>query len=116
MVTSYEIVWATARRAPNIEYLEFDAQPDHRIEYTERLDVAKINSMPMLRFSSGCGIGRGIHNDNARNSDRVGAIINKVADVFSGRRGSLMKSFMASAKGCRIPYGPTMLGPLRSCI
>lgn len=32
IVTSYEIVCATARRAPNIEYLELDAHPDHRIE------------------------------------------------------------------------------------
>lgn len=32
MVTSYEIVWATARRAPNIEYFELEAHPDHRIE------------------------------------------------------------------------------------
>lgn len=31
-VTSYEIVWATARSAPINAYLEFDAQPDHRIE------------------------------------------------------------------------------------
>ena len=44
IVTSYEIVCATARRAPNIEYLELDAQPHHRMEYTERLDVAKINN------------------------------------------------------------------------
>lgn len=32
IVTSYEIVCATARRAPNIEYLELEAHPDHRIE------------------------------------------------------------------------------------
>ena len=32
MVTSYEIVCATARRAPNIEYFELDAHPDHRME------------------------------------------------------------------------------------
>ena len=31
-VTSYEIVWATARRAPIRAYFEFDAQPDHKIE------------------------------------------------------------------------------------
>lgn len=31
-VTSYEIVWATARRAPIRAYLEFEAQPDHRME------------------------------------------------------------------------------------
>lgn len=32
LVTSYEIVWATAHKAPNIGYFELDAQPDHRIE------------------------------------------------------------------------------------
>lgn len=31
-LTSYEIVCATARIAPNKEYFEFDAHPDHRIE------------------------------------------------------------------------------------
>lgn len=30
-VTSYEIVWATARRAPISAYFEFEAQPDHRM-------------------------------------------------------------------------------------
>lgn len=30
-VTSYEIVWATARRAPIRAYLELEAHPDHRI-------------------------------------------------------------------------------------
>ncbi|MEE6518067.1 hypothetical protein FKM82_028745 [Ascaphus truei] len=31
-VTSYEIVWATARSAPIKAYLEFEAQPDPKIE------------------------------------------------------------------------------------
>lgn len=53
IVTSYEIVCATARRAPNIEYLELEAHPDHRIEYTERLDVARINRTPKFRFTRG---------------------------------------------------------------
>lgn len=30
-VTSYEMVWATARRAPIKAYLEFEAQPEPRI-------------------------------------------------------------------------------------
>lgn len=30
--TSYEMVWATARRVPRREYFEFDAHPDHRME------------------------------------------------------------------------------------
>lgn len=31
-VTSYEMVWATARRAPIRAYFEFEAHPDHKIE------------------------------------------------------------------------------------
>ena len=50
MVTSYEIVWATARKAPNSEYLEFEAHPDNRMEYTDRLDVAKINKIPRFNY------------------------------------------------------------------
>lgn len=38
-----------------------------------------------------------------------------VVDV-AGFRGSLVKSFTASAKGCNSPHGPTMLGPFRSCM
>lgn len=99
MVTSYEIVCATARRAPNREYFEFDAHPDHKIEYTERLEVAKINKMPRFKLISGWGIGSGIHRLNASVSDRVGAIMNNEIDVVRGRIGSLINSFMASAKG-----------------
>ena len=31
MVTSYEIVWATARKAPNGGDLGFEVAPDHRM-------------------------------------------------------------------------------------
>lgn len=115
-VTSYEIVWATARNAPNSAYLELDAHPDHIIEYTAKLDVAKINSIPIFILIKGSGIGRGIHIVNARARASEGAIINRDTDEVDGRNGSLMNSFSASAMGCRIPYGPTMLGPLRNCI
>lgn len=37
-------------------------------------------------------------------------------DDVRGRKGSLVKSFTASAIGCKRPYGPTMFGPLRSCM
>ncbi len=47
-VTSYEMVCATARNAPINAYLELEAHPDHKIEYTARLDTAKINNT--LRF------------------------------------------------------------------
>lgn len=52
-VTSYEIVWATARRAPIRAYLEFEAHPDQRIEYTARLDIASMNSTPRFMLMSG---------------------------------------------------------------
>lgn len=69
-----------------------------------------------MRLISGCGIGRGNHSVRARVNDRVGAIINSEIEVVRGRIGSFMKSFMASANGWRTPYGPTTLGPFRSCM
>lgn len=102
-VTSYEIVWATARRAPIRAYFEFEAHPDQRIEYTARLDIASMNSTPRFILTRGYGIGRGIHMVRASVRARIGAIMNIVADDVSGRRGSLVKSFTASATGCRRP-------------
>ena len=47
-VTSYEIVCATARRAPISGYFELEAQPNQRTEYTAKLDMASVNRT--LRF------------------------------------------------------------------
>jgi len=52
-LTSYEIVWATARRAPIRAYFEFDAQPEPRIEYTAKLDSARINRIPRFKSTTG---------------------------------------------------------------
>lgn len=98
-VISYEIVWATARRAPIKAYLELDAQPDQRIEYTARLDVARINRSPMFKLISGNGIGRGVHMVSAMDRASVGAVIYSNVEEARGRKGSLMYSFTASAKG-----------------
>lgn len=102
-VTSYEIVWATARRAPIRAYFEFEAHPDQKIEYTARLDIANINSTPRFILTRGYGIGRGTHIVRASVRARIGAIMNIVVDDVSGRKGSLVKSFIASAIGCRRP-------------
>ena len=75
-----------------------------------------INKIPRFKLINGCGIGRGTHRLNASVSDRVGAIINKDIEVVKGRIGSFINNFMASANGCKMPYGPTMLGPFRSCM
>lgn len=52
-VTSYEIVCATARNAPMRAYLELDAHPDHKMAYTARLDVARMNRIPMFMLIRG---------------------------------------------------------------
>lgn len=78
--------------------------------------MASINRMLRFMLIRGCGMGRGTHIVRARVRARIGAMMNMVMDDVSGRSGSLMKSFRASAIGWRRPWGPTTLGPLRSCI
>lgn len=97
------MVCATARRAPIRAYLEFEAHPDHRIEYTARLDMASINSIPRFMLIRGYGMGRGVHIVKARVRARVGAIMNREVEDVRGRKGSLVKSLMASAIGWSSP-------------
>lgn len=115
-LTSYEMVWATARRAPINAYFELDAQPDPKIEYTARLDKARINRIPKFRSTTGYGIGIGAHRVSAKVRARIGAIVNKRGEEVEGRIGSLINSFSPSAMGCRSPYGPTTFGPFRNCM
>lgn len=115
-VTSYEIVCATARKAPMSAYFELEAQPDQRIEYTARLDIASINRTPRFMLIRGWGMGRGIHMVRARVRARMGARMNIEIEDVAGRRGSLMKSLIASAIGWSRPYGPTTFGPFRNCM
>lgn len=61
-------------------------------------------------------MGRGIHMVKARVSARMGAKMNIEVEDVAGRRGSLMKSLIASAMGWSKPYGPTTFGPFRNCI
>lgn len=46
----------------------------------------------------------------------IGVARNKKGEEVEGRMGSLINSLTPSAMGCKRPYGPTMLGPFRSCI
>lgn len=102
-VTSYEIVWATARRAPIKAYFEFDAQPDHRIEYTMKLDMEIKNSNPRFKSASECGSGRGSQIDNASRRASIGAMVNNMYEELVGWIGSLINSFSPSAIGCKMP-------------
>ena len=58
-VTSYEIVCATARRALISAYFELEAHPDHKIEYTAKLDMASMNNTPGFILMRGYGMGGG---------------------------------------------------------
>lgn len=65
--------------------------------------MARIKRIPMFMLIRGWGIGKGIHIVNARVSASDGAIINREIDEVRGLRGSLMNSFIASAKGWSKP-------------
>lgn len=93
------MVWATARSAPIRAYLELDAHPDPKIEYTARLDSAKINNILRFKSVTGWGIGKGAHKVRARVSASVGVAKNRKGEEVEGRTGSLMNSFTPSAIG-----------------
>lgn len=83
-LTSYEMVWATARRAPTRAYLEFEAQPEPRIEYTAKLERARINRMPRFKLVIGCGMGMGAHKVRANVRARMGARRNRIGEAAEG--------------------------------
>lgn len=98
-LTSYEMVCATARRAPIRAYLEFEAQPEPKIEYTAKLEIVKINKILRFKDASACGIERGNHRVSARIRANAGAERNMSGEEEEGRTGSLINSLMPSATG-----------------
>lgn len=98
-LTSYEIVWATARRAPMSAYLEFEAQPDPKMEYTAKLERARMNKTPRFRSKRAKGRGIGAQRVNAKVSASIGVRRNNTGDEVEGRIGSLIKSLTPSAIG-----------------
>src|SRR5438552_3114843 len=52
----------------------------------------------------------------AGTSERIGASEKRNRFAPAGMMSSLKKSLIPSAIGCRVPYGPTSMGPMRSCI
>lgn len=97
------MVWATARKAPTRAYLELEAQPDPRIEYTARLEIASTNKTARLRSVTGYGIGMGAQRVSARVRARTGVARKRNGEEVEGRTGSLIKSFTPSAMGCSRP-------------
>lgn len=62
-----------------------------------------MNRTPRFMLMRGYGMGSGIHMVRARVKARMGAVINIDVEEVSGRKGSLVNSFTASAIGCRSP-------------
>lgn len=75
-----------------------------------------MNRMPRFRSAMGKGSGMGVQSVRARVRASIGINRKRMGDDVDGRTGSFMKSFSPSAMGCRRPYGPTTLGPFRSCM
>ena len=47
--------------------------------------------------------------------EMIGAAVNTHLSARTGVMSSLIISLIASAIGCRTPYGPTRIGPSRDC-
>ncbi len=47
ILTSYEIVWATPRKAPRRAYLELDVHPAVKVTYTFILETHRKNRIPV---------------------------------------------------------------------
>lgn len=69
------------------------------MEYTARLDKARINKIPRLRSTTGYGKGMGAQSARASVRASMGDKRNKTGEEVEGRTGSLMKSFTPSAIG-----------------
>lgn len=82
-----------------VHTLDLNAHPDHRIELMARLDMVSKNRRPIFKLIRGPPIGRGVHNRREIEKARFGAIIQRVIVDIEGHRGSLVKSFIASANG-----------------
>lgn len=83
-LTSQEIVCATARKAPTSAYLEFDAQPEPRIEQTAKLDKARISNTLRLTSEEGSGIGTRVQSVKAIERARIGESKNNTGEAVEG--------------------------------
>lgn len=93
------MVCAIARSAPIKAYFELDAQPEPRMQYTARLDKARINRILRLISAVACGRGMGAQRVSAKVRASMGAARNRILLEVRGLMGSLIKSLTPSAIG-----------------
>src|SRR4051794_14147371 len=115
---SYETTCAAERIAPRKAYLEFDDQPARMMPYTPIDVIASRYKRPALMLASTPFSSNGItaHAANAGVSASNGASTNSSLLDFAGIRYSLSNSLNTSANVCSRPAGPTLFGPMRTCI
>lgn len=99
---------------PNILYFEFADHPINNIKYTAILLKIKNNRTLCLLSNKGLSLNEMIGIIKIeRNKDRAGVIEATNIFIVSWLIKFLLKSLIASLKGCRIPISPTLLGPFR---
>jgi len=111
---SYEIVWALARREPKNAYLLLELHPAKKMGNTLSPETTrKIITLYLITIylNWSCMITQ----KTKAKPKVIGAIRRKkFLFLLIGTTTSFLNSFTASAKGCRIPKKPTLLGPFRS--
>ncbi len=113
MNTSYEIICAAPRMAPNKAYLLLEAHPPSMMLYAPMDDAARKNSIPML-ISDTIKPGANGMITNPINAEIItiaGAITNTFRSAKGGIQSSLKKSLSVSASTMSKPKGPARLGP-----
>jgi len=114
ILTSYEILWATARTDPNKAYLEFENQPAPITPYTPNLETHKNISIlkpPILQAKK---LLYRIHKTKPKNKFIKGQIKKGKILTKVGLTNSFLNNLIASAKGWGRPINPTLFGPLRN--
>ena len=77
ILTSYEMVWATLRKAPNSAYLELEAHPLPMVEYTLSLEMHRNMMMPNVRKKAGEEEGAITHRASAKERFSIGVYRNR---------------------------------------
>ena len=93
------MVCAIVRSAPKRAYLELDAHPEIKVEYTLNLETHRTSKIPKGMKNEGFEQGYKDHKTRARNSPSVGAARKGDWLAKVGLFSSLVNNLMASAKG-----------------
>jgi len=95
-------------------YFEFAVHPIIRMKYTENDDKTKNNNNECLLSNIGklLNVIIGMIMIEIR-SNSIGLIYTMERFIVSDEIKLLLKSLIASLKGCRIPINPTLFGPFR---